>query len=176
MSLLSYDLADIPDDLMGFLIEDSTLDFIAIFLCATIYWGGTAIWIYLVIYNFHWTTTIAVWIVSAMLNFFESLHAVSNGLRYVDAGSRRKQCLMIFTGPVGSLRIIALLTFFHLRIGRTDLLHIRPDKWDSDAHKYSSNSIWIDIFKEMAMDRGNKSFKQLLKHLWKIANKRIEII
>ena len=175
-------LSDLLSLFKGILIESKNLllkpftkDILALILCAIIFWGGTILWIYSAVFILDWSNAGMIWvvaiIVSGMINAGLPGMGTSRGLYYLDKGNNNVSAWYALTGPPGMFRILAILMFFLLRIKAKDAGLI-----DKPVKRWDSISPWATFLKEKATNYKPKTAKEFRKRLWKIANKRIEIL
>lgn len=172
--MFDYNLKNIPKDFMKFVTNSLTLDIMALLLCATVYWGGTLAWVYMVIFSLGWQTSAYVWLGMMILNALAA-GPMLRGLYYADKGSGNTQTLMAITGPPGTFRTMALILFCLLRIGDLRLLQTPVQRWGEEYTKGWA-SPWLNLFEEEAENYVEKSFETRIREAWKFCNKRIEII
>lgn len=175
MGITNYNLANIPSDIGNFFYRPLAKDILALILCAIVYWGGTVYWMYLLIFVLEIKVIVVLWAAAIFFNVVIDMTPPSmkmaRGLYYADKGLPLTQALFTITGPPGLFRTLALILFFVLRIKAKDtsLIFKSVKNWDSQTP-------WAMLLKEEAESYKSKSLKESIKNLWKMANKRIEII
>jgi len=167
MSILTYKLEDLPDDILDALTTELSADLFAIVLCSAIYYGGSIFWIYAAIMKLHHIPLVGIWVLTAFANLIFIVPFEMRGICYMDRGRDHKVLITAFLGPIGTFRLIALVLFYALRIGNPKLLTIPVENWQF------INS-WAEYFKhEATKERPKVKYHERIR---RILTKRIEII
>ena len=188
MSFLNYDLSRIPNDvaklpdkLMDLLINDTFLDIVVILLCTIIYIGGSIAVVYLAVTTLAPVHSVCLWLLCILINnIITIVPRKLYGLCYLDDGNEFRMGVTMLFGPFGTLRLIALLTFFLFRVGPVRLLKERVNKWDYPG-------FWAQTFRLRAKNRKEEirrivyneidpDPKDTFRKIWAFLNKRIEIL
>jgi len=182
MSILNYNLSELPEDLMDLFTNDTFLDIVVIIMCTIIYVGGSMAVVYSSITKLRLEHMVALWMGCLLLNHIVTvIPRKLYGLCYVDSGNELAIGLTTLLGPFGTLRLIAIFLFFFSRVGPSRLLRKRVYNWDYPGY-------WAQTFKIRARERRDGVLqhkkgsviplppKEKIKKIWKFLNKRIDII
>lgn len=181
-SIISYNLFNIPHDLVSWVHTEVGRNWLAFVVSIIIFWGGTIG----VLYGANFTigkgaggeyVIAATWIIFCIINI--GLLLEYPGLFYCDPvhTSRLFRIWQVILGPIGTLRAAALWFFLDVRI--RDRFRSAGMLAATPVSKWPEENSWQRTIKrqlEIPTTSPWNKCRKALKSLWRIANKRIEII